>query len=375
MKRILVCVDGFHTGGVTSVVKAIFENIDKNKFSMDFAAFHKTDSDFEKKIIKSGSRIYYLDYPKLNTVPYFNYSFQEKSFVRQAISVINDVNYDCIHIHSHANLFLLFAKKKKIPQIIMHFHEAVADFGENVYKSKLTNAVWKKRQKLYNGIPTVKAGDSMRACKVKYGDAVETDSKASVIHPPVDTEKFNPAKYAPDAIREQYKVNTNEFNMIHVGRLNPVKNQAFLIDVLAEMNKIKPTNLYLVGDGSLKDELSEYAREKKVEEKFKILPPDTTPGLYLSMDCSLLPSFSEAFGMVAVESQFMGVPCFASTNVPKDVNVGMCSFLPLDTGARAWANTIFNFDCKKAKLDTELKDMFTIDAIIKKVVDIYDKNN
>ena len=50
----------------------------------------------------------------------------------------------------------------------------------------------------------------------------------------------------------------------------------------------------------------------------------------------------DAFGMGAVESQLMGVKCYASSNVPKDVDIGGCEFLDLKLGAKEWARQIIN---------------------------------
>lgn len=371
MKKILVCVDSLSVGGVTAVVKSIYENIDKKEFLMDFMAVRQLDNDFEKQIVANGDKLYFLNDLPLDKIPVLNYKIQSDAMCRQIRRVIKKGEYDAVHIHAHPNYYLRAAKQLKIPIRIMHVHEAVSDFNGNEKSSKITDFVWKNRQWIYNKYATVKAGDSLKACVCKFGENIVNDDKRVVIYPSVDMVKFNPRSYDKNAITEQFGIDDNSFNIIHVGRLTPVKNQNFIIEILAALNKIQPAQLYIVGNGSLKQELTDYSSKLGVSDKVHFLPPDTTAGIYTAMDCSLLPSFSEAFGMVAVESQLMGVPCFASDNVPTDVNVGMCEFLDLGLGAEAWAEKII--DCTKDKhtINQKLASQFDIKYIAKSVSDLY----
>lgn len=370
MKRILVFVNSFNVGGVTSVVKSIYENLDNGRFQMDFARKNWNKNEFDEQVLADGNKVYYYEDCGLNKIPFWNYKKQQLCIAKQILKQIKGVHYDAIHIHANPIIGLYIGKKAKIPIRIMHAHEAVPDFGENIYKSWIIRTIWRHRQKKYNQWATVKAGDSLKACKVKFGENVVDDPKVCVLYPPVDMIKFNPATYGEETEVEK-SINTSAFNMIHVGRLNPVKNQAFLIDILSEMNKIRESDLYIIGNGEQKDALLSYARLKGVESKFHLLPPDASPAIYRKMNCSLLPSFSEAFGMVAVESQLMGVPCFASTNVPNDVDIGMCQFIDLSKGAEEWAKQIYSFDYINACVSPNKKNAFTVQNLLEKLEEKY----
>ena len=369
MKKILVCLNNFDVGGVTAVVSSIYKRIDKNNFKMDFIAMKKTDSEFETEVLNNGDKIYYINDCGLKRVPFFNYYIREREMIRKISDTVGKSKYDVVHIHANADVFLLAAKKMNVPIRILHTHEAVTDFHGNEKKSKLTAMIWKNRLRMYNKLSTIKAGVSLKACKAKFGETVVNDPKLQIIYPPVDMEKFNPKAYCKDDIIKEFEIDTNFFNMVHVGRLNPVKNQSFMIDILKEINKVKPARLYIIGDGDLKDNLKAYAKEQGMEDSVFFLPGNTTTGIYTVMDCSLLPSFSEAFGMVAVESQLMGVPCFASDNVPEDVNIGMWSFIELD--APKWADNILNYNYDNAQVNDCKKDKFSLDTIINQVSKLY----
>lgn len=369
MKKILVCLNNFDVGGVTAVVSSIYKRIDKNNFKMDFIAMKKTDSEFETEVLNNGDKIYYINDCGFNRIPFFNYYIREREMIRRISDTVGKSKYDAVHIHANADVFLLAAKKMNVPIRILHTHEAVTDFRGNEKKSKLTAMIWKNRLKLYNKLSTIKAGDSLKACKAKFGETVVNDSKLQIIYPPVDMEKFNPKAYCEDDIIKEFDIDTKFFNMVHVGRLNPVKNQSFMIDILKEINKVKPARLYIIGDGDLKDKLKAYAKEQGMEDNVIFLPGNTTPGIYTVMDCSLLPSFSEAFGMVAVESQLMGVPCFASDNVPEDVDIGMCSFTELDIGL--WTDKILRYAYDNVAIINTKKERFSIEKIVEQVSELY----
>ena len=373
MKKILMFLNSFDVGGVTNVVKEIYRNIDRTKFSMDFVRENKNVNDFDKEILSNGDNIYYYTNCPLNKIPFFNYYKQRKTIAKQILSQIKSERYDVIHIHANAIIGLHVGMKAHIPIRIMHFHEAVPDFGDNINKSKITNSIWKSRQKKYNKWATVNAGDSLNACKIKYGDNVINDPKLCVLYPPIDMEKFNPDKYSRVSAIEEFSIDENSINIIHVGRLNPVKNQKFIIDILKEIIKIKDANLYFVGDGELKMSLIDYAEKLGVLSKVHFLPPNTSPAIYKAMDCSVLPSFSEAFGMVAVESQLMGVPCLASTNVPNDVDIGGCKFLDLSVGLKVWAEQVL-MSVKEHFICTSKKSEFEFKTLISKLEYIYSKN-
>ena len=364
-------MNSFNVGGVTNVAIAIYDGLDKEKYSVDFIRNGQyAENDIEKTVKENGSKVYTFTSSRIGKIPIINYRIHIKKLAKEVLTQIGDKKYDVIHIHAHASLGIYIAKKLRIPVRILHFHEAIPDFGDNVSKSKITAYMWKKRQKHYNKYATVKAGDSLKACKVKYGEKVVNDHKLCVLYPPIDMEKFNPSRYKKEEVLKEFSINKKAFNIIHVGRLTQVKNQKFIIDVLKEINGTLLAELYFVGDGECKKGLEEYAKNLGVSDRVHFLSPSTSLSVYLAMNCSLLPSFSEAFGMVAVESQLMGVKCYASSNVPRDVDIGGCEFLDLKLGAKEWARQIISNE--GFNLQEEKKLLFEKKTLVEKVKKLYE---
>lgn len=372
MKKILVFVNSFNLGGITSLIQDIYRTLNRDKYRVSFIRLDWNKNAFDEEVLKNGDKIYYIENEKLGRAPVISYVIRTKHMVNKVCKAVGDDKYDVAYIHANASYAVPAAKKLGIPNIIMHSHEAVSDFGGNEKKSKITNLMWQNRVKMYNRLVDHKLGDSKKACIAKFGSSVINDEKMMVVNPPINMQKFNPDAYNIEEIEKDFPISKDSFNMIHVGRLCAVKNQKFLIDILKEMKKIKAAALYIVGDGDAdKKMLTEYAQGLGVSEDVHFLAGNTTPGIYKLMDCSLLPSFSEAFGMTAVESQLMGVPCFASENVPEDVNVGMCAFLELDKGEKYWAEKISDYDYETAIVDGEKTKNFDIQYIIKRLEGIF----
>ena len=63
---------------------------------------------------------------------------------------------------------------------------------------------------------------------------------------------------------------------------------------------------------------------------------------YQAMDVFVFPSLWEGLGMVAVEAQASGLPCFVSERIPSIVDIGAGLFfqLNLDAGVSQWADRI-----------------------------------
>lgn len=368
MKKILVFVNSFNYGGITSLIQDIYRNLDRNKYQMSFIRPDWNRNDFDAEIIANGDKVYYIENEGLGKIPILNYYIRQKNMVSKVKKAVGIEKFDLAYIHANAMYCVPAAKALGINNIIMHSHEAISDFKGNENLSRLTASIWKRRVKMYNKLVSHKLGDSLKAITAKFGDNVVNDPKLMVVHPPINMDKFNPDNYGDNELN----IKTDKFNMIHVGRLCAVKNQKFLIDILSEIDKVKDSRLYIVGEGdSDKAMLTAYAKEKGVADKVTFLKGDTSPAIYKAMNCSLLPSFSEAFGMVAVESQLMGVPCFASTNVPTDVDAGMCTFIDLEKGAAHWAKVILDYDYQSAHLDEEKTREFEIGYIIEKLEGIF----
>lgn len=114
------------------------------------------------------------------------------------------------------------------------------------------------------------------------------------------------------------------------GRLEKVKGQRNLIEALQYL----PEDIHVAfaGDGSLKDNLKDYAYELNLQDRTHFLGHvDDMHNFYQALDMFCLPSLNEGFPLSPLEAQACGIPAVLS-----DVG-GCCEALCPDTGFLAEA--------------------------------------
>jgi glycosyltransferase involved in cell wall biosynthesis len=119
----------------------------------------------------------------------------------------------------------------------------------------------------------------------------------------VDTELFRP--------RER-KVFQDQFQIVTVCRLEPQKNLVALIEAIAG----QPITLTIVGNGPLRAELEQKAREGRANVNFVEPRPHAELAEYLTQfDLFVLPSLYEGHPKVLIEAMATGLPVLG-TDVP-----------------------------------------------------------
>jgi glycosyltransferase involved in cell wall biosynthesis len=119
-------------------------------------------------------------------------------------------------------------------------------------------------------------------------------------------------------VRQRLGVSAESFLIAYAGRLHPVKALEVAIDALAALSG--PADLVIAGreheDGSgraYEAELRERAAARGVASRCHFVGQVATPAdLYAAADVTVLPSVSETFGRMLVESMACGTPAVAS---------------------------------------------------------------
>jgi len=237
--------------------------------------------------------------------------------------------YDVIHCHNYfeSGICLLAAKLVGVPVRISHSHS-----------SRFSSDAPNWRMRLYQSVLQYcirKAAIVMLGCSEGSARLLFRGKNESIIMPnAIDLAQFDRSKYpATDA---------NSFRLIQIGQICENKNQIFSLKVFDFiLSEYKDATMVFIGDGYQKEKLLEMINICGWSDRVWILPPDTDIPLYLSRsDIMLFPSHYEGFGIVLIEAQAMGLTCFASTAVPRETNLGLCHYLDLEDGSKAWADTI-----------------------------------
>lgn len=114
--------------------------------------------------------------------------------------------------------------------------------------------------------------------------------------------------------------------IIHISNFRPVKRVADVVHAFARIARSTPARLLLVGDGPERGRAQQLAQAEGVRDRVVFLGKQESVAEILSCaDLFLLPSESEAFGLVALEAMACGVPVVASRvgGIPEIVEDGV----------------------------------------------------
>jgi D-inositol-3-phosphate glycosyltransferase len=148
-------------------------------------------------------------------------------------------------------------------------------------------------------------------------------ARVSVVHPGVDLNVFRPGD--PTAARRRLGLPTDAVVLLFAGRIQPLKAPDVLLRAVALLLERDPTLrqrlvVPIVGgpSGSGLQEptaLVDLARELGVADVTRFVPPVSQQELaqwYTAATLVCVPSYSESFGLVAVEAQACGTPVVAA---------------------------------------------------------------
>jgi len=148
-------------------------------------------------------------------------------------------------------------------------------------------------------------------------------STVDVVHPGVDLDRFSPGDRG--GARRRHGIATESVVLLFVGRIQPLKAPDILIRSAAEMIARDPGlrgRLVVVicggpsGSGlEQPTALVDLARSLDVLDLVRFEPPrdrNTLADWYRAADVVVVPSYSESFGLVAIEAQACGVPVVAA---------------------------------------------------------------
>ena len=191
--------------------------------------------------------------------------------------------------------------------------------------------------------------------------------KSVLIKNYVDTENFRPMNLQKKAA-----------SLCFIGRLEAQKNLFELLKSL--MNS--EYNLSIVGDGSLKDDLVEFAREKKIKAEFPgIVSNERLPQLLNQHEVFILPSVYEGMPKSLLEAMACGLPVIGNdVEGINEVIVNNSNGLLCKEDAASIRKTI-DFLIKDSDLknnlgknarETIIKD-FSLDSVLRKEIEVYEQ--
>lgn len=345
--RVLQVISDLKKGGVQAEVMWPARLMSSEDVHFDVLLLSPDIGYYEDEFKKYG-KIYRIVLPKGNNkiirgIKLFTDPFRVYKEVDQLLR--SNPDYDAVHCHHniyHAPV-LLAAKHNGIKVRIGH---SAINKPEGKEKNKLLVQwyIW-LCSIILKYIASSKLGVTQNAADYIFGKGEGRVIK----NPTIDLEAFNPRLYKRE--------NKDLLTLIIVGSISPRKNQKFAVDVLYELKKQRTNcKLKIIGYARSEKEgylpmLMEKIEKLGLQNDVEFLPQDANIPYHMSQsDFLLMPSLQEGLPNVALEAQAMWLPCVISTDVSTDCDCGLCTYLPLDAGAKAWSDYLLKeFDRSERK--------------------------
>ena len=300
--------------------------------------------------------------------------------------LLKEYKPDVVHCHLNAKCGVIAkcAYLAGIKKIISHSH-AKLKFKGNPIKSALSYAELYWQKTMINKYSTDFWGCSSEALASLYYKKTRKSQNCKVVSNLIDAERFI---YPSQEIVEKYKKEYNKsgkFSIGVVGRIAPVKNYLFAVEVVNELKKKNVDFVFLIvglkQNAEYTEKLFAKVSEYGLNDNVVYVPPKKdVENVYALMDVVLGTSIREGFSLTAVEAQLSGAYTLLSNGYPKEVNLSAGNCEHVETfDAQLWAQKIESViengvDVSPEKRKQALIDRgFDLDEEINKIAKEYDK--
>ena len=328
MKRnILFVVDEKRMGGVSVLFETIISLMDISNYNIDLLVLHNNGEMF-KNLPSSINIIYGSSY--FEAIDYTMKEIIKKKSLKlllKKIKVVLDMKTGHIENVIKKERKKILTKKYDVEIAFKDgFTALFTAFGDSKrkihwlhYEYKKTNPNGKYDKLFKRILPTfdkiVAVSDNVKKC---FNDIYHLDDKVIVIYNVVNGEKII------ELSKEESNVllNSNELNLVSVGRLHEMKGYDRLIDTIYKLKGdgiFDNVKLRIYGDGPLFETLNQKISDLELTNDIFLMGSVMNPYKYIkNSDLFILSSIYEPFGLVIVESLTLGVPVLATLNSATD---------------------------------------------------------
>ena len=240
--------------------------------------------------------------------------------------IIADFKPDIVHTHASkaGAIGRLAAYKMKVPVILHTFHGHVFHSYFGKVKTTIYKTIERNLARKSTKIIAISAIQKKELSKIHK---IAKPNKIEVIPLGFDLNKFKENKKDKRKIfRQKWLIEDDEIAIGIIGRLVPIKNHHFFLNVVKNISKLttKKVRFIIIGDGELRDELENYCNQLEIDfstEKNATNTLLTFTSWITDIDVALagldivaLTSKNEGTPVSLIEAQAAGKP-IVSTNV------------------------------------------------------------
>lgn len=327
--RVLNVLGTTNLGGAESRVMELYRALDRDKVQFDFLVHTEKEGQYSAEIRRLGGRIYSV--PRFQVFNILSYKKALRAFFA------GHGEFAAVHGHmtSTAAIYLPIAKRAGIPMTIAHARSAGVDQGVKGLATKVIRYPLKYRADYCLAC-------SAEAAEAVYGRKWVRDGKVWTVPNAIDVRRF---AYDPEVrrqVREELGL-SGQFVVGHVGRFGFMKNHAYLVDVFAELCKMRgDAALVLIGKGELEGQVREKVRALGLADRVRFLGNRfDVERYYQAFDYFVFPSTFEGLPGSVAEAQASGLRCLVSDQVTREAALtDLVTYRSIREPAADWAKEI-----------------------------------
>ncbi len=368
-KKVVIILENLRRGGIEIAAVRFFELLDSEKYETTFLLrnLQHYDNSMVRILEKNGANI--IVKPKECSGYLKDYLFFKKLFKKE--------KYDIVHAHQlfYNGIIMRAAYKAGVGKRIAHSHATEENCVMGKVKKTISDIYRAVMRVVIKRYATDIVGCSEKAGEYMCGKRLFRE-RGTVLPNYVNTDEYSFNAERRLQKRKELGI-TNELLVGHTGSIYWIKNQTFLVSLLARLLELRPdARLMLVGEETDGGETRALAEKLNVADKVMFMGSrDDIPDLLCAMDIFMFPSRFEALPIAPIEAQAAGLPCIVSTGVPEEIKAtDSFARLSLDAPAEQWIEKIAEFSAfDRTKSDlTELKARYSAQSIARKLNALYE---
>ncbi len=343
----VVQICDLQAGGIASMILAVCGQLDREKVNFDYLVYRDEEEFWEEQVRAFGGKKLVADNTRAG-------SQASRFFLKffRALGVLKKEKARVVHINAPAPYDCLVGAAARLAgarAVILHAHNS------RLKKSGVRYRLFQDLCRLCFPL----CGNYYFACSDLAGEfffGKRLRDRVRYVKNGIDTEKFRFDEAVRLEMRERYQVG-DSLVLGSIGRFCEQKNQRFLLEIFAELLKIRSDVWFvLIGQGELEGELMRLADTQGLQARLlHIASTDRVPDYLCMMDGFLLPSLYEGLPVVGVEAQAAGLACIFSDSVTREASLtDRAYFLSLGHSADEWAR----FAAAAAEIDKENRSVY-----------------
>lgn len=314
MKKILRIINRFNLGGPTYNAAYLTKYLEPDYETLLIGGQHDESEKSSMHILDNlGLKPIIIPEMQRSLNPY-----KDQIAFKKIQNIIKEFKPDIVHTHAAkaGALGRRAAYKMGVKQIYHTFHGHVFHSYFGSFKTRIFKEIERNLAKKSTKIIAISEIQKSELSKIHK---ICPEKKIEVIPLGFDLERFNTDKGSKrKEFRKKWNLKENEIAIGIIGRLVPIKNHTFFIDVIQEVlkNSKVPIRAFIVGDGEEKQNIVNYIKNKNLDFSLNYNPATFQLTSWIKeidkvnsgMDIICLTSLNEGTPVSLIEAQASGKP-------------------------------------------------------------------